>query len=137
MKIRKLAIITFAGLIGGALCSSPLLYAQESAAGQEMHASSVAAKQAAQDAGSSVKHAYNATTDEVNDATLTTKVKTALLRNEATKKLSIHVESDQGTVTLNGAVDSPESAARVQTVVANVSGVQLIKNQLTWPTSAR
>ncbi|HXR34971.1 MAG TPA: hypothetical protein VN754_03445 [Candidatus Binataceae bacterium] len=54
MKIRKLAIITFAGLIGGAVCNSPLLYAQESAAGQEMHASGAAAKKAAQDAGSSV-----------------------------------------------------------------------------------
>jgi hyperosmotically inducible protein len=136
MNIRKLAIITFAGLIGGALYSSPLLYAQESAAGQEMHASGVAAKEAAEDAGSSVKHAYNATTDEVNDATLTTRVKTALLSNEATKKMSIHVESDQGTVTLNGAVDSPESAAHVQSVVAKVSGVQMIKNELTWPTSA-
>jgi len=137
MKIRKLAIVTFAGLIGGALFSSPLLYAQKSAAGQEMHESGAAAKAAAQDAGSSVKHAYYATTDAMNDATLTTKVKTALLRNEATKKLSIHVESDQGTVTLNGAVDSPDSAAHVQSVVANVSGVQMIKNQLTWPTSAR
>lgn len=137
MKISKLAIITFAGLIGGALCSSSLPYAQESAAGLEMHQSGAAAQEAAKEMGSSARHAYNATTDAVNDATLTSKVKTALLTNDATKKFSVHVESDQGTVTLNGAVDSPESAARVQSVVANVGGVELVKNQLTWPTSAR
>jgi hyperosmotically inducible protein len=137
MKIGKLATITFAGLFGAALCNSPQLHAQESAAGQEMHDSGASAKEAARDMGSSVKHAYNATTDVVSDATLTTKVKSALLTNEATKMFSIKVDSDQGTVTLKGTVDSPDSAARVQTVVGSVTGVQAVRNHLTWPTSAR
>jgi hyperosmotically inducible protein len=137
MKIKKLAMITFAGLIGGALCGSPMLYAQESVAGQEMHQSGADARAAANDAGSSIRHAYNATTDEVSDAALTARVKSALLANDATRKFQVHVKSDQGTVLLNGEVDSPDSAARVQTVVGSVNGVQAVRNHLTWPTSAR
>jgi osmotically-inducible protein OsmY len=133
MKIKTLPILALAGLLGGALSGSALLYAQEGAAGQEMHESGAAAE----DAGSSVKHAYRATVDEVNDGALTTKVKTALLTDQMTRKFTIHVESDQGAVMLRGSVDSPETAAHAETVVASVSGVESVKSQLTWPTSAR
>lgn len=137
MKIRKLAVITFAGLLAGGWYGAPNLYAQESAAGQEVQLSGAEAKAAAADTGNSVKHMYNATTDEVSDAALTTKVKSALMANDATRKFNVHVKSDQGTVMLKGEVDSPDSAARVQTVVSSVSGVQAVRNHLTWPTSAR
>jgi hyperosmotically inducible protein len=137
MKIKTLPILALAGLIGGALSGSALLYAQEGAAGQEMHQSGAAAQSAAEDAGSSVKHAYRATVDEMSDAALTTKVKSALLTDQMTRKFSIHVESDQGAVMLRGSVDSPETAAHAETVVASVSGVESVKSQLTWPTSVR
>ena len=51
------------------------------------------------------------------------------------RKYSIHVESDQGTVTLDGTVDSPSKAKYVETVVASVDGVQAVNNKLSWPTS--
>jgi len=136
MKIRSLPILALAGLLGGALSGSALVYAQEGPAGQEMHESGAAAKSAAEDTKSSVKHAYRATVDEVSDAALTTKVKTALLSDQMTRKFTIHVESDQGAVMLKGSVDSPETAARAQSVVASVSGVESVKSQLTWPTSS-
>jgi hyperosmotically inducible periplasmic protein len=136
MKIKSLPILAIAGLLGGALSGSALLYAQEGAAGQEMHESGAAAQSATEEAGSSAKHAYRATIDEVSDAALTTKVKTALLSDQMTRKFTIHVESDQGAVMLRGNVDSPETAAHAETVVANVSGVESVKSQLTWPTSS-
>jgi len=46
------------------------------------------------------------TEQQIGDATLSTKVKTALLTSDLNKKYSIHVESDHGTVTLDGTVDS-------------------------------
>ena len=118
MKIRVKTVTTLAlaGLIGGALSISPPLHAQDSTAGQEIHQSGASAKSVvsapsvkagAGDAADSVKHAYRATKDQVGDATLTTKVKSALLTDHVTKKYTIHVESDHGTVSLGGSVDSP------------------------------
>jgi hyperosmotically inducible protein len=148
MKISAKTVTTLAlaGLVGGALSISPPLYAQDSAAGQEMHQSGASAKAVvsapsvkagAGDAADSVRHAYRGTKDQISDAALTTKVKAAMLTDHVTKKYTIHVDSNHGTVTLVGKVDSSAMAAHAQMVVANVSGVQMVKNDLTWPTSVR
>jgi hyperosmotically inducible protein len=137
MKIRVKTVTTLAlaGLIGSALSISLPLHAQDSTAGQEMHQSGASA--AAGDAAGSAKHAYHAAKDQISDATLSTKVKTALLTSHLTKKYSIHVESDHGTVTLDGSVDSPATAAHAKRLVANVHGVTMVRNHLTWPVSER
>ena len=83
----------------------------------------------------SAEHAVHGTADQMSDATLTTKVKSALLSNERTRRYSIHVESDHGTVTIDGAVKSRAKAKYVASVVASVSGVRTVQNKLTWPTS--
>jgi osmotically-inducible protein OsmY len=139
MKIRAKTVTTLAlaGLIGGALGISLPLHAQDSTAGKEMHQSGTSVKSAAGAAADSVKHAYHATKDQIGDATLSTKVKTALLTSDLNKKYSIHVESDHGTVTLDGTVDSPATAAHAKRLVANVHGVTMVRNHLTWPVSAR
>lgn len=139
MKIRAKTVTTLAlaGLIGSALTISLPLHAQGSTAGQEMHQSGASVKATAGDAGDSAKHAYQAAKDQVGDATLTTKVKAALLTSHLTKKYSIHVESDHGTVTLDGTVDSPATAAHAKRLVANVHGVTMVRSHLTWPVSAR
>jgi hyperosmotically inducible protein len=110
-------------------------FCQDSAAGQEMQKSGQDIKNAAANIGESAKHACRGTTDQMSDATLTTKVKSALLRNERTRKYSIHVESDHGKVTIDGAVGSRSKAHYVRAVVAAVEGVRSIDNKLTWPTS--
>src|SRR5277367_5681133 len=112
MKSMTKEFILTAALMGGIAIALPV-HAQESAAGQEMHQSGQAAENSASDAGSSIKHAYNATTDEAGDAALTTKVKSALLSDKRAKKYTIHVESDQGVVTLTGSVASPSAATHV------------------------
>ncbi len=146
MKNRaRFTSMALAELIAGVL-SIPLplpLHAQESTAGKEMHESGVSAKAAAGAAADSVKHAYHATKDQLGDATLTTKVKTALMSDDLTRKYTIHVESDihveseHGKVTLDGIVDSPAMAQRAQTLAANIHGVETVRNHLTWPMSAR
>jgi hyperosmotically inducible protein len=134
MKSSTKNLILTAALMGSVALALPG-HAQESAAGQEMQQSGQAADNSASDAGSSIKHALNATADEASDAALTTKVKTALLSDKRAKKYTIQIESDQGVVTLTGAVASPSAATHVQTVASNVSGVKSVNNQLTWPTS--
>ena len=139
MKIRTKTVTTLAlaGLIGSALTISLPLHAQDSTAGQEMHQSGASVKAAGGATADSVKHAYHAAKGQVGDAMLSTKVKAALLTSHLTKKYSIHVESDHGTVTLDGTVDSPATAAHAKRLVANVHGVTMVRNHLTWPVSAR
>ncbi len=110
-------------------------FCQDSAAGQEMHKSGQDLKSAASATGESVEHAFHGTTDQMSDATLTTKVKSTLLSNERTRKYDIHVESDHGTVTIDGTVGSRSKAKYVASVVARVHGVRNVENKLTWPTS--
>jgi hyperosmotically inducible protein len=106
---------------------------QDSAAGQQMHESGQSLKDG--NVVNSAEHLYHGTVDQISDATLTTKVKTALFTNERTRKYSIHVESDQGNVTIDGAVGSRSNARYVRSVVAAVDGVRNVDNKLTWPTS--
>jgi osmotically-inducible protein OsmY len=108
-------------------------FCQDSAAGREMQQSGQSMKSG--EVGDSAGHLYHGAVDQMSDATLTTKVKSALLTNDRTRKYSIHVESDHGKVTIDGAVGSRSSAKYVQTVVAAVEGVRTVDNKLTWPTS--
>jgi osmotically-inducible protein OsmY len=102
MKLNRLAILALAGLLGAAMTTPVMVYAQQSTAGEQAQESGSSAKGAMHEAGNSIKHLYHAAKAEVSDATLTTKVKTALLEDKATKPYTIHVSSDQGTVTLKG-----------------------------------
>jgi hyperosmotically inducible protein len=120
-----------------ALGTPAAVYAQQSSAGNQVRQSGTAADGALHEAGSSVKHLYRATRDELSDATLTTKVKTALLEDKETKPYTIHVSSDQGTVTLSGDVGSPQAASAATRIANQVSGVRAVNNHLIWHTSAR
>lgn len=64
-------------------------------------------------------------------AALTTKVKTALAKEEGLKTLGkIDVDSADGVVTLKGRVDSAEMKKKAGEVAKKVDGVKSVKNQL-------
>lgn len=67
----------------------------------------------------------------IDDATLTTKVKAALLADEMVKGTQINVDSSNGTVTLNGAVSTPTHKQRAEQLALNVEGVRTVDNKLT------
>jgi hyperosmotically inducible protein len=135
MKSKKTAILAIGAALALNVMPVTRAFSQDSAAGQEMHQSGEAIKDAGSATAHSVEHAAKGTAYEASDATLTTKVKAKLLADAKTRPYSVHVESDQGTVTLEGAVDSPDAAKYVETVVASVDGVQTVNNKLTWPNS--
>jgi hyperosmotically inducible protein len=110
---------------------------QHNGTSEDMQQNSTSNKGVVQKADDWLKHVYHATKNELGDAALTTKVKTALLKDQATRKFTIHVKSDRGTVTLAGAVDSPAVAARAQSVASDVKSVQSVNNHLTWYTAAQ
>ena len=66
----------------------------------------------------------------VDDATITAKVKGALLKDQSLKALQIGVETYKQVVQLSGFVDSPVEAKRAQEVARNVDGVQSVRNDL-------
>ncbi len=135
MKTKSQFILVVGTALALGIYPATRTFCQDSAAGQEMHQSGQDLKSAGSDTVDSAEHAYHGTADEVSDATLTTKVKSKLLADSKVRPYSIHVESDQGTVTIDGSVDSPTTAKYVATEVASVDGVHAVDNRLTWPTS--
>jgi hyperosmotically inducible protein len=66
----------------------------------------------------------------VDDATITAKVKTALIGNEETKAHQINVSTREGVVQLSGFVDDSAEKQMAETLARNVTGVHSVDNQL-------
>ncbi len=66
----------------------------------------------------------------VDDSVITAKVKTALIENPATKAYQINVETEHGTVQLNGFVDSASAKQAAETTAKSVSGIAGVVNNL-------
>ena len=66
----------------------------------------------------------------VDDAAITTKVKSALLAADDVKSFDIKVETFNGTVQLSGFVDSQWQIDKAAQIAAGVNGVRHVKNDL-------
>lgn len=66
----------------------------------------------------------------VDDATVSTKVRAELLRDQSLKAFDIHVETMQDVVQLSGFVDSPAQKAQAEQIARNVSGVRGVRNDI-------
>jgi osmotically-inducible protein OsmY len=78
-------------------------------------------------AGSATK----ASTGEfIDDGVITTRVKTALLKDDTTPGTAIKVETFKGVVQLSGFVDTAFQKERAATIAAAVPGVQGIVNNI-------
>lgn len=64
------------------------------------------------------------------DAEITTRVKTALVRDDATKAKQINVETENGVVQLSGFVDSEQMKSAATVTTRSVPGVQEVRNEL-------
>lgn len=71
------------------------------------------------------------TGEYIDDATVTTKVKAAFVRDPLVKALDVKVDTFKGTVQLSGFVDTPEQKTRAEQVAAGVAGVSAVKNNIT------
>jgi hyperosmotically inducible protein len=67
----------------------------------------------------------------IDDATITTKVKAALLADDQLKSTKVSVETNQGTVKLTGLVASKTQESEAIKVANQVSGVKSVKDLLT------
>jgi osmotically-inducible protein OsmY len=66
----------------------------------------------------------------VDDSVITTKVKSALLGDEAVKSFAVSVETVKGVVQLSGFVDNAEQRAAAGKDAALVVGVKSVENNL-------
>lgn len=66
----------------------------------------------------------------VDDATITTKVKTAIFNDPNLKANEISVETFKGVVQLSGFVSSASDINRAVEVARSVSGVKTVKNDM-------
>jgi hyperosmotically inducible protein len=68
--------------------------------------------------------------DKVDDAAITTKVKTALMAEPGLRSLEINVDTHDNVVTLNGTVDSQEKKQRAMQIAQGVEGVKSVSDNL-------
>lgn len=66
----------------------------------------------------------------VDDTSITTKVKAAILKDNSLAPFQIHVETMQSVVLLSGFVDSKLSAVKAEELAWKVTGVRNVKNNL-------
>jgi hyperosmotically inducible protein len=69
--------------------------------------------------------------DYVGDASLTAKVKTALLRADDLKPMDVSVETDNGRVLLSGWVENEAQRKKALQVASRVEGVKQVKDGMT------
>lgn len=86
--------------------------------------------QAATDAKVEAKNETAKAAAQIDDATVTAKVKSALIAEPGLKALEIRVETNAGVVTLTGNVATPELMSRATQVAQGVEGVKSVNNSL-------
>ena len=67
----------------------------------------------------------------LDDATITAKIKTALLAEPGVKGMAIDVDTSNNIVSLNGAVASDAAKTRAAEIARKVEGVKEVRNNLT------
>jgi hyperosmotically inducible periplasmic protein len=66
----------------------------------------------------------------VDDSSITTKVKTEIVKAQSLKGFQIGVETMQGTVQLSGFVDTRAQKDQAGQIAAGISGVHSVQNNL-------
>lgn len=66
----------------------------------------------------------------VDDATITSKVKTAFATDKTVSAMEVSVDTNNGNVRLSGFVDSEAEKRRAEEIARSVSGVRTVTNAL-------
>ena len=66
----------------------------------------------------------------IDDAKITTTVKAKLTADKPSNLTRVSVETNNGVVSLNGSVDTPEQKARAAQLAAGANGVKQVVNNL-------
>jgi hyperosmotically inducible periplasmic protein len=72
----------------------------------------------------------NSAGTNLDDATITASVKTKLVADKASNLTRVDVDTNRGTVYLNGTVESPELKTRAEQLAWQAKGVKSVVNNL-------
>lgn len=130
MNISKALLVAGASIIftvGLAACNKP---GPAESAGKSLD-------QAAENAGNKMEDASKKLGEQsdkvgvaLDDTTITTKVKAAILAEPGLRVLQINVDTKGGVTTLSGSVDSQPNSDRAKEIAGAVAGVKGVENQL-------
>lgn len=70
----------------------------------------------------------------LDDATITTRVKTAFAKDPGVKAIDVKVDTFKSTVQLNGFVDTEQEKARAEQIARGIEGVVNVQNNITVKT---
>ncbi|HEX7028511.1 MAG TPA: BON domain-containing protein [Gammaproteobacteria bacterium] len=70
------------------------------------------------------------TGEYIDDAAITSKVKSELLRDDRVSGLAVEVETYKGVVQLSGFVDSADERRRAEELAEEVNGVRNVRNDI-------
>lgn len=98
--------------------------------GQKVDAAVNSAEQKTDEAGSAIKRESEKLKETVEDAAITTSVKTALAQDPTLSALAINVDTAAGIVTLHGSAPSVTARERASELAMAVKGVSRVDNQL-------
>ena len=73
---------------------------------------------------------HRGTGEVIDDAGLTARVKTALIKAERVNATAINVNTYRGEVQLSGFVDSEDMAQRAVAAARSVAGVRVVRNDM-------
>lgn len=129
MKVTsiKLSAFMIACLVGLTACDNPNT-AED--AGKEIDIVVEKAEKKIEQASEKMGESSDQAVVEVEDATITAKIKAAFVAESTIKSLDINVSTTDGVVTLTGVADSPESSQKATDVAMLISEVKKVENQL-------
>ena len=81
-------------------------------------------------AGCAGSRTQESTGEYIDDSTITTKVKTVMLKDPAVSGLAINVETFKGTVQLSGFARTEQERARAIELAQSVAGVKSVRNDI-------
>ena len=81
-------------------------------------------------AGCSLTSGRETAGEYLDDTTITTRVKAALIGDKSVKASQIGVETMQSVVQLSGFVDTPQEKLRAGDIARNISGVREVQNNI-------
>jgi len=80
--------------------------------------------------GCSATATRQSTGEYIDDAAITTKVKSAFVRDDTVKALDVKVDTFRGVVQLSGFVDSAAQRARAEEIARSTNGVRDVTNNI-------
>ena len=76
------------------------------------------------------------TGEYIDDATITTKVKAAFVKDPIVKAIDVKVDTFKNVVQLSGFVDTQEQKARAEQIASGIQGVQSVQNNISLKAAA-